>query len=526
MVGQSHVVRALINALDNDKLHHAYLFTGTRGVGKTTIARILAKSLNCEQNGVSSQPCGVCSSCQELDAGHFVDLIEVDAASKAKVDETRELMENVQFLPIRGRYKVYLIDEVHMFSGHSFNALLKTLEEPPSHVKFLLATTDPRKLPITVLSRCLQFNLKRLPIQEIAGQLEHILQEEGISADQEVIRLIATAADGSMRDALSLLDQAISYCVDTLGNADIKTMLGTVDQEHIVEILKALATNDANRLMARAATMAEQVPDFDDALSELLSALQRIAMIQLVPDVIPTDLEPDGENMTALAKEISPEDVQLYYQIGLMGRRDLPFAPDPAKGFEMTLLRMLAFRPTVPPDPTAIGNQAAPISPSTRQAAPSTGQIAPRDTNTPALSPNQPKPTTNAPRPVTPENWPTIVSALSLVGVTKQFAENSALIEYKEGAMRLHIALAYRQLAGPKRQEELETALRSYLGNHQIRLIIEIATSDVETPADIRKRRQDERQQATARAIDEDPNVQALCKMLDGKVEKVVINTD
>lgn len=358
MVGQRHVVRALMNGLDKDTLHHAFLFTGTRGVGKTTVARILAKCLNCEE-GVSSTPCGVCTACRELDEGRFVDLIEVDAASKARVEETRELMDNVQFMPTQGRYKVYLMDEVHMFSGHSFNALLKTLEEPPPHVKFLLATTDPRKLPVTVVSRCLRFNLKRLPVEEIAGQLDRILQEEGIVPEPGVTRLLAVAADGSMRDGLSLLDQTIAYCGGALGISDVKMMLGTVDRGHIHGLLTALAAREGDALMAGVAAMAGEVTDFDDALCELLRVLQRVAMIQVVPGAV-GEADPDDERARTLAGAMSPEDVQLYYQIALMGRRDLPFSPDPRTGFEMIVLRMLAFRPVTATAPGPTGGGRAP----------------------------------------------------------------------------------------------------------------------------------------------------------------------
>lgn len=343
LVGQEHVLRALINALDNDRLHHAFLFTGTRGVGKTTIARILAKSLNCE-NGISSTPCGVCSACTEINEGRFVDLIEVDAASRTKVEDTRELLENVQYSPTRGRYKVYLIDEVHMLSTHSFNALLKTLEEPPPHVKFLLATTDPQKLPVTILSRCLQFNLKRLPVEQIKGHLESILKQESVNAETSAILAIARAADGSMRDALSLLDQAIAYGSGALTADDVRTMLGSIEQSHITDILTLLAVGDAQKLMQRVDTLAEHAPDFAGVLSEMISCLHRIALAQVVPNTIDAGID-NHEHIQQLAQTLSPQDVQLYYQIALIGRKDLPLAPDPRSGFEMILLRMLAFMP-------------------------------------------------------------------------------------------------------------------------------------------------------------------------------------
>ncbi|MCW8927473.1 MAG: DNA polymerase III subunit gamma/tau, partial [Gammaproteobacteria bacterium] len=356
MVGQEHVLRALINALDNDRLHHAFLFTGTRGVGKTSVARILAKSINCER-GMSSSPCGECSACREIDEGRFVDLIEVDAASRTKVEDTRELLENVQYAPSRGRYKVYLIDEVHMLSGHSFNALLKTLEEPPPHVKFLLATTDPKKLPVTILSRCLQFNLKRLPLELIRDHLTHILTEEGVETETGALAELARAADGSMRDALSLLDQAIAYGGGRVGLAEVQEMLGTIDRNRVTRLLHALAEGDAERLLAGVAELAEQSPDFAGVLEALNALLHRLALTQQVPAAVDDSLG-DREALLELATQLTPEQVQLYYQIGIIGRRDLPLAPEPRSGFEMVLLRMLAFRPTasrdaVPPPPSA-----------------------------------------------------------------------------------------------------------------------------------------------------------------------------
>ena len=343
MVGQTHVLQALINALDHDRLHHAYLFTGTRGVGKTTIARILAKCLNCEA-GVSSEPCGVCSACREIDEGRFVDLIEVDAASRTKVEDTRELLDNVQYSPTRGRFKVYLIDEVHMLSGHSFNALLKTLEEPPAHVKFLLATTDPQKLPATILSRCLQFSLKNMLPERVVEHLRHILAEEQIPFDDESLWLLGRAADGSMRDGLSLTDQAISFGNGVLRAAEVRSMLGTIDHGQVFGLLNALVAGDGKGLLAAVAELAEQGADFAGVLAELISTLQRIAIAQVLPDATDNSLG-DQERVLALAGQVSAEDVQLFYQLALHGRRDLPLAPDPRGGFEMALLRMLAFRP-------------------------------------------------------------------------------------------------------------------------------------------------------------------------------------
>lgn len=373
MVGQEHVLRALINALDENRLHHAYLFTGTRGVGKTTIARIIAKSLNCEQ-GVSASPCCVCSTCQEVDEGRFVDLIEVDAASRTKVEDTRELLENVQYAPTRGRYKVYLIDEVHMLSTSSFNALLKTLEEPPEHVKFLLATTDPQKLPATVLSRCLQFNLKRMPMDQIIAHHKHILGEENIEYEDTALSLIARAADGSMRDSLSLLDQSIAFGHGKVMQADVATMLGSISYDFIAHIIQALSANDGDALMAVVEQLSERAPDFLSVLNELVTILHQLALVKRIPDAVDESLM-DKAQLMALADGLSEADIQLLYQIGLMGKRDLPLAPNTRTGFEMVLLRMLAFAPnahSAPPADTtgghARGMESAPVKkPETQQ---------------------------------------------------------------------------------------------------------------------------------------------------------------
>ena len=343
MVGQEHVLQALINALDHNRLHHAYLFTGTRGVGKTTIARILAKCLNCE-TGVSSEPCGQCASCREIAEGRFVDLIEVDAASRTKVEDTRELLENVQYAPTRGRYKVYLIDEVHMLSNSSFNALLKTLEEPPPHVKFLLATTDPQKLPMTILSRCLQFNLKNMNPERIVQHLKFVLEKELVPFEESALWQLGRSADGSMRDAMSLTDQAIAYGSGKITEAEVRAMLGTIDQGAVYEIVDALTSLDGRAVLAAVERMSEHAPDYASALAEMLSVLHRVAIAQALPEAVDNSYG-DRERIMALAQRLPPEDVQLFYQTALLGRRDLPLAPDPRAGFEMVLLRMLAFKP-------------------------------------------------------------------------------------------------------------------------------------------------------------------------------------
>lgn len=342
-IGQEHVLRALVNALDNQRLHHAYLFTGTRGVGKTSIARILAKCLNCEQ-GVTSKPCGVCGACQEISEGRFVDLIEVDAASRTRVEDTRELLDNVQYAPSRGRYKVYLIDEVHMLSNHSFNALLKTLEEPPPHVKFLLATTDPQKLPITVLSRCLQFSLKNMTPENIVGHLSSVLQNESIEFDNAALWPIARSADGSMRDALSLTDQAIAFGAGEVRADQVHSMLGTVDRGAVLELAEALATNNAKHVLEVASRLADMCPDYDQLLVALIQLFHRTAILQAVPDLIDPSYG-DDSGLKSLAANLTAEDIQLFYQVGLKARNDLPLAPDARGGFEMALLRMLAFKP-------------------------------------------------------------------------------------------------------------------------------------------------------------------------------------
>ncbi|WP_397456234.1 DNA polymerase III subunit gamma/tau [Pseudomonas versuta] len=343
MVGQTHVLKALINALDSQRLHHAYLFTGTRGVGKTTIARIIAKCLNCE-TGITSTPCGTCSVCREIDEGRFVDLIEIDAASRTKVEDTRELLDNVQYAPSRGRFKVYLIDEVHMLSSHSFNALLKTLEEPPPYVKFILATTDPQKLPATILSRCLQFSLKNMTPERVVEHLSHVLSVENVPFEDDALWLLGRAADGSMRDAMSLTDQAIAFGEGKVLAADVRAMLGTLDHGQVFDLLHALIEGDARALLEAVRHLAEQGPDWNGVLSEILNVFHRVAIAQALPEGVDNG-HGDRDRVLALARVLPAEDVQFYYQMGLIGRRDLPLAPDPRGGFEMVLLRMLAFRP-------------------------------------------------------------------------------------------------------------------------------------------------------------------------------------
>lgn len=530
MVGQGHVLKALANALDSDRLHHAYLFTGTRGVGKTTLARILAKCLNCEQ-GVSSRPCGECSACVGIDEGRFVDLIEVDAASRSKVDETRDLMDNVQYAPSMGRYKVYLIDEVHMFSPQSFNALLKTLEEPPPHVKFLLATTEPKKLPITILSRCLQFNLKHLGIEQIAGQLKLTLEKEVIGTDKESIRLLAVAANGSMRDALSLLDQAIAYGNGVLVEAQVREMLGSIDSTELGGLLTALIEGDAPALLHSIESMAAHAPDYDAILVELLSRLQNMAVSQVLPEGSDIVEQRDAE----LASRISKEDVQLYYQIGLNGRRDLVMAPDPRAGFEMTMIRMLAFRPvpgganqanlagkrtlvSATPDQTNLSCQAkqdasAPVMVKVGVAVPaSTDQATSR--LAPVLS--------GAASRLAGADWQKIIDEMALAGMLKEFAGHCSLREHTENKVHLILTPSQEHLLKTTQKDKLQEAIKTRFGAH-VKLLIDVEETQVETPAQQRLRLERENQLAAEQAILSDPNVEKMKQMFDATVEKASI---
>ncbi|MDH5191407.1 MAG: DNA polymerase III subunit gamma/tau [Gammaproteobacteria bacterium] len=511
VAGQEHVLRALINALDNDRLHHAFLFTGTRGVGKTTIARILAKSLNCE-NGVSATPCGECSACNEINEGRFVDLIEVDAASRTKVEDTRELLENVQYAPTRGRYKIYLIDEVHMLSTHSFNALLKTLEEPPPHVKFLLATTDPQKLPVTILSRCLQFNLKRLPQSLITEYLINILEKENIEHEVPAIKLLARAADGSMRDALSLMDQAIAYGAGKLGKQDVQSMLGTIEQTYISEIIEALAANSGQALLETIHTLAESVPDFSNVLEELLSVLHQMALAQVVPDAVDEE-QSNREEIIRLSQVLSQEDVQLFYQIGINGRRDMNFAPDPRSGLEMVLLRMLAFRPS---EARAVASVKTAVSNSAVSSA--------KKTVTPAQSENiiKAEEISSLAEPIQDDDWSSIIAGMKLTGVLKEAAANCAIKEKDENNIILVLAPEHAALLNAEREKKLEKALQKFTGS-RIRLKVEIESMQIETPAARQKRLQSEKHQAAVNKIESDSNVQALKDMFGADVQEELI---
>ncbi|MDQ2068423.1 DNA polymerase III subunit gamma/tau [Natronospira bacteriovora] len=530
LAGQEHVLRALINALDNDRLHHAFLFTGTRGVGKTTIARILAKSLNCEE-GISSTPCGQCSACREISEGRFVDLIEVDAASRTRVDDTRELLDNVQYAPTRGRYKVYLIDEVHMLSSHSFNALLKTLEEPPPHVKFLLATTDPQKLPVTVLSRCLQFNLKRLPVSVIREQMLRVISAEGLTAEESAVDLVARAADGSMRDGLSLLDQAIAFGGGALNEVDVRAMLGTVARDDVFRLLESLADQDGAALLGAVEELDTRAPDYLSVLDELATALQRMAVLQMVPEA---GHEWDGrERLQALAERISPEDVQLYYQIAIQGRRDLPLAPDTRAGLEMTLLRMLAFRPaTAGSDHEGGQPQRSRAAAATGGAGASPARTKPLeasrkpvpDASEPGGSPaGDSKPAVAKPAPggssdaepgagrplPAPERWNAVVDALGLRGLARQLADNTRLEGWDGDTALLSLDKAAEQLRTAGALERLEKGLSRFCGK-PVKLKIRVERAVEDTPARRQAARTEQREEEAREAIERDPNVKAL----------------
>ncbi|GAA3921968.1 DNA polymerase III subunit gamma/tau [Luteimonas lutimaris] len=556
LVGQEHVVRALSNALDSGRVHHAYLFTGTRGVGKTTIARIFAKSLNCER-GTGADPCGECETCQAIDAGRYIDLLEIDAASNTGVDNVRELIENAQYMPSRGRYKVYLIDEVHMLSKQAFNALLKTLEEPPEHVKFLFATTDPEKLLVTVLSRCLQFNLKRLDEDQISGQITKILGAEGIAVEPGAVRQLARAADGSLRDGLSLLDQAIAYTGangdNALTDAALASMLGTVDRTRVGALLSALADGDGKALLDEVATLAEISPDWSGVLDALADALHRVQVKQLVPAI---DVEANGVDVDVLAAALRPEVVQLWYQMALNGRRDLSLAPSARAGFEMSLLRMLAFRPAeggaVAGDASAAARRTGPAA----ARAALEGASATKPARAPEPPPPRPAPvkppvaqapvpqapveppppraeeSKPAPAPATPPaaaaqtaspvdldaaTWPDFVAALDLRGPVKELAASAGFVGWSDGVLQLSLPPADDHLKAPFLVSQLATALAAPFG---VQPQIRFGTAQVvaETLHARNERQRDERQAAAESAFLADPQVQRLMSQHGAKL--------
>lgn len=505
VVGQNHVITSLTNALKHNRLHQAYLFTGTRGVGKTTLARILAKAINCE-NLQDFNPCGKCDICRAVDEGRFLDLIEVDAASRTKVEDTRDLLDNAQYAPNQGRFKVYLIDEVHMLSGHSFNALLKTLEEPPSHVKFLLATTDPHKIPITVLSRCLQLNLKRLLPSEIFTQMGFILQQENIVFEPEALKLLSRAADGSMRDGLSLLDQAIVYGNGRVNLVDVQAMLGSIAQQPVESILHALAQSDAPAILNQIDDLSQLSPDFSDLLQQLLQFLHRIALVQYVPTTLMHDL--DAEIVAHLAQTMSPEDVQLYYQIGLLGQKDLELAPDPRSGFEMVMLRMLTFRPV---KNVNIEKQSVQIQQAAPVLQPSPQIVQPTQQSTPTTVPSI------STVPNFGDNWETILANLKVGRFVKEFANNCVLELLDDTQCLLSLDPEKANLLDVDVTAKIETALREMYGK-PIKLSIEVKALVTHTPAQQQIQAQENRQQAAVEAIYQDPNVAYLQTHFDAQV--------
>ena len=546
LVGQDHVSRALINALDTDRLHHAYLFTGTRGVGKTTLARILAKCLNCE-TGVTSEPCGVCSTCEAIDTGRFVDFIEVDAASRTKVEDTRELLDNVQYAPTQGRFKVYLIDEVHMLSTHSFNALLKTLEEPPPHVKFLLATTDPQKLPATVLSRCLQFQLKNMPPERVVEHLRFLLAEEKVGFDEASLWLLGRAADGSMRDALSLTDQAIAFGQGNLVVDQVATMLGVLDHQHLLGLLRALVSHDPAQLMAVVGTLAEQAPDFAAVLQDLASLLHRLTLAQVVPEALPED-QLDRDELIALAASLPAEEVQLYYQLAIEGRRDLPLAPDPRTGLEMTLLRMLAFRPQgipeLPEQPLSPKSQAPEAKPVTSTVTPVASavpvasdlpwdqgqviepeateilQVSEPESLQPQAVPVQARPQGQVTQLETNEDWLQLFDQLNLQGWAATQIRNLCLLERQENT--LHFAAPAQALAFIN--EDLKANLQKQLSEaFQQNLALTFEARDPLPLDSVSVRREKLREQllaTTFESIQQHPHIQVLQQAFQAELDK------
>lgn len=502
LVGQAHVVRALSNALTQNRLHHAYLFTGTRGVGKTTIARILAKALNCA-DGVTATPCGHCAACQAIDSGNFADLIELDAASNTQVDAMRDLMDNLQYSPVYGRYKVYLIDEVHMLSKSAFNAMLKTLEEPPAHVKFILATTDPQKIPVTVLSRCLQFCLKQITPALIIARLTDILAAEQIRADQTALKLLAHAARGSMRDALSLLDQAIAFCNNCVEEAGTRAMLGVVNQDYLFALLQGLVQKDGIKLLAITDELEATGVSFDSVLQDLAAWLHQIALAQTVPQAIDEAL-PQCDQLFALAGQFSREDVQLFYQIALHGRQDLGLAPDEYSGFSMTLLRMLAFLPDMGEKTERVAENTGKYCKTLVLCADQQIPSKPQTTQTISLTPN--------------EAWLTLVKQLKLTGMTRMLAQYCEASTFSPDKITLCLAPEHRHLLEKTYQEKLKGQLEAHFGN-SVELAISLASINGDTLATRQENEKRTRQAEATNAIESEPFVQELIEMFDGTLD-------
>jgi DNA polymerase-3 subunit gamma/tau len=523
LVGQEHVVRALSNALASGRLHHAYLFTGTRGVGKTTLARILAKCLNCtgtggKDSGVTAEPCGECAACREIDSGRFVDLIELDAASNTGVDNMREILENAQYAPTAGRYKVYIIDEVHMLSKNAFNAMLKTLEEPPGHVIFILATTDPQKVPVTVLSRCLQFNLKQMPPGQVAGHLKKVLEAENVPFEAGALNLLARAAAGSMRDALSLTDQAIAYGSGRIKEDETRAMLGVIDQAYLMPVLEALADGDGPRLLREAGELAARGFSFDAALQDLAGLLHQVALALSIPEAVSEDA-PERERLFDLARRLDPERVQVLYQIATLGRRDLEWAPDEYAGFSMTLLRMLAFAPA---DSAPTARAAAPAPRSESRPAPG---AAPR-VAAPSLplvqAANETIPSSLSPGPSPGEggensDWRAL--AESLPGATRQLAMQCERLEHSGKTLRLRLPENQKTLLD-NFGDKLRAALAEKLGTG-LQVEFELAAATRQSPAAARAREQAARQADAEAAIHADPLVQTLVRECDATVANI-----
>ncbi len=534
LVGQAHVVKVLANSLAEGRVHHAFLFTGTRGVGKTTIARILAKSLNCLE-GVSAEPCGVCEHCVAIDEGRFVDLLEIDAASRTRVDDTREILDNVQYAPAQGRYKVYLIDEVHMLSTHSFNALLKTLEEPPDHVKFVLATTDPQKIPVTILSRCLQFNLRRLSPDEISAQMSRILEAEQLDFEPEALSLLARAADGSMRDGLSLLDQALAGG-NRLLEAEVRDMLGSVERRHVHELSEALSELDAKRAMAIVAEVFAQARDLGQLLLDLAETLHRVALIQTLPDYR-DDTRTDWDTLVDLAARFDPEDLQLYYQIAITGRRDLELAPNARTGCEMTILRMLAFRPAS----DGTGGNDRPAGRGQSEQAATRGITAARqslaeEVKAPIPQRSEPPKQTNADpavpdsaagrtdvgwrkdRPINPDNWAEVVERMNATGSARMVAGLLVLQRADEPDVHCSAAVDDMVMVTSSIKDSLERSLAEYLGG-KVRLSVRgVSDQQLDTPAHQAQVQADNSQRQAEAAIEDDPLVRKLCDRFGAEV--------